>query len=94
MGTVYRNLHLLAQSGEIRQLDIAGSLSRLDGTPDKHYHFRCEKYGLTFDLDEPVDRSIEVRVARKTGFRVKIHHLALSGPCSDCQEQEQTWYPG
>ena len=87
MGTVYRNLRLLAQSGEIRQLDIAGSLSRFDGNSDNHYHFRCEKCGRLFDLDEPVDRSIEDRVARKTGFKVTTHHLELIGLCPGCQEK-------
>ena len=89
MGTVYRNLRLLAQSGEIRQLDIAGSLSRFDGNSDNHYHFRCEKCGRLFDLDEPVDRSIEDRVARKTGFKVTTHHLELIGLCPDCQEPKK-----
>ena len=89
MGTVYRNLRLLAQSGEIRQLDIAGSLSRFDGNSDNHYHFRCEKCGRLFDLDEPVDCSIEDRVARKTGFKVTTHHLELIGLCPDCQEPKK-----
>ena len=54
MGTVYRNLNLLSESGDIRQLDIADGTSRFDGNIDDHYHFRCEQCGHIFDLDEPV----------------------------------------
>jgi len=86
MGTVYRNLRLLAQSGDIRQLHYVGNLSRFDGNSDNHYHFRCEKCGRLFDLDEPVDRSIEDRVAKRTGFNITRHHLELIGLCPDCQE--------
>jgi Fur family peroxide stress response transcriptional regulator len=85
MGTVYRNLHLLARSGEISQIDDISGQGRFDGNIENHYHFRCEKCGRLFDLDEPVDRSIEDRVARKTGFKINKHHLELIGLCPDCQ---------
>lgn len=89
MGTVYRNLKLLAQAGEIKELDIPGRLSRFDGNNSNHYHFRCEKCGRLFDLDEPVDHSIERRVARKTGFEVKRHYMEFIGLCSDCQKNNE-----
>ena len=89
MGTVYRNLQLLTQSGEIRRLDVVGGQSRFDGNTNNHYHFRCEKCSRVFDLDEPVDLSIEERVAKETGFRVKGHYLELSGLCPECQEQDK-----
>lgn len=88
LGTVYRNLKLLAQSGEILELDLCGTLSRFDARTDNHYHFRCEKCGQVFDLDEPVDRELDKRVARKTGFQVKYHRLEFRGLCSDCVNKQ------
>jgi Fur family peroxide stress response transcriptional regulator len=85
MGTVYRNLHSLAKSGDIRQLDIADGTSRFDGNTDNHYHFRCEKCGRIFDLDEPVDQAISERVARNTGFKVYRQRMELIGLCNACQ---------
>jgi Fur family peroxide stress response transcriptional regulator len=85
LGTVYRNLRSLAKSGEIRQLDIADGTSRFDGNTDSHYHFRCEKCGLIFDLDEPVDQSIGERVAKKTGFKISRQRMELLGLCTECQ---------
>ena len=85
MGTVYRNLRSLAKSGEIRQLELANGTSRFDGNTDSHYHFRCEKCGHIFDLDEPVDRSISERVAKNTGFKVHRQRMELIGLCNACQ---------
>jgi Fur family transcriptional regulator, peroxide stress response regulator len=89
LGTVYRNLKLLAQAGEIKELDIPGNLSRFDGNNSNHYHFRCEKCGRIFDLDEKVDHSIERKIARKTGFKVNRHYLEFIGLCSDCQKDKE-----
>jgi Fur family transcriptional regulator, peroxide stress response regulator len=89
MGTVYRNLKILAQSGEIMELDVPGSLSRFDGNNCNHYHFRCEKCGYIFDLDETVDCSIERKIAKKTGFKIKRHYLEFIGLCCSCQKDTE-----
>ena len=85
MGTVYRNLRSLAKSGAIRQLDISDGTSRFDGNIDSHYHFRCERCGNIFDLDEPVDQLISERVAQNTGFKVYRQRMELIGLCNACQ---------
>ena len=85
LGTVYRNLRLLKEDGEINELELAGSLSRFDGQTRPHYHFRCEKCCRVFDLDENVDVSLNGRIAEKTGFTVLNHILEFRGLCLDCQ---------
>ena len=85
-GTVYRNLGLLNEAGDILELDFSGRLGRFDGNTQNHYHFRCGKCGRIYDLDEPVVKIMEQRVARKTGFKVTHHHLELGGLCLDCQQ--------
>jgi Fur family peroxide stress response transcriptional regulator len=85
LGTVYRNLKYLAKLGEIRQLDLADGTSRFDGNTDSHYHFRCEKCGRIFDLDETVDQSVSDRVVKNTGFKVYRQRMELIGLCNFCQ---------
>ena len=85
LGTVYRNLKLLKQKGEILELDLASTLSRFNGNSQDHYHFRCKQCGRIFDVDEPVDEEIDDRVAQKTGFKVSHHRLEFRGLCKDCQ---------
>ena len=85
-GTVYRNLKVLQQMGLVSELNINGSLSRFEAKRESHYHFRCERCGKVFDLDEPVDFELDQRVAKKTGFKVTCHQLEFRGLCKDCQQ--------
>ena len=88
LGTVYRNLKLLKQEGGVLELDLAGTLSRYDGNTQSHYHFRCEQCGRVFDVDEPVDKEINGRVAQRTGFKVSHHVLEFRGLCKDCRQEK------
>ena len=42
LGTVYRNLSLLADIGEIQKLSTGIGPDRFDGNPTPHYHFICK----------------------------------------------------
>ena len=89
LGTVYRNLRLLSEQGEILELTLAGSLARFDGHNQSHYHFRCEGCGSVFDVAEPVDTGLDARVAQETGFQVFGHILEFRGWCRDCEVNSQ-----
>lgn len=91
LGTVYRNLKLLSERGDILELDLGGKSSRYDAHAENHHHFRCEKCDSVFDLDEPVDRKIDEKVAGDTGFWVTHHRLEFRGLCSGCQKN---WLAG
>ena len=41
LGTVYRNLDLLARMGIIQRLEMAGAETRFDGDRRPHDHIRC-----------------------------------------------------
>jgi Fe2+ or Zn2+ uptake regulation protein len=83
-GTVYRNLKILRDNGEISELNLSGTVSRYEGNQENHYHFRCMKCGRVFDIDEPVDYELDRRITKKTGFEVSYHQLEFRGLCSDC----------
>lgn len=86
LGTVYRNLKLLKREGKILELDFT-TLGRFDGNIYNHYHFRCERCGGMFDVDGPVDRLMDDRIAQKTGFNITHHRLEFRGLCKDCQSK-------
>ena len=85
-GTVYRNLKILKEDEEISELNLSGTVSRYEGNHKSHYHFRCEKCGRVFDLEEPVNKELDDRIAKNTGFKVKYHQLEFRGICEDCQQ--------
>ena len=86
LGTVYRNLRVLHECGEIAEIDLGSTSSRFNGNSANHYHFRCEKCGRVSDIDEPVDAEINERIARKTGFKISGHWLEFRGLCKECQK--------
>ena len=51
LGTVYRNLSLLSEIGEIQKLSTGIGPDRFDGNPKQHYHFICNSCGSVLDLN-------------------------------------------
>jgi Fur family peroxide stress response transcriptional regulator len=84
-GTIYRNLQVLQKDGAITVLNLNGTVSRFEVKQHSHYHFRCERCGQVFDLDEPVNSEVDKRVAERTGFKVSHHQTEFRGLCKDCQ---------
>ena len=50
LGTVYRNLSLLSEIGEIRKITCNGP-DRFDANTMPHYHFTCNSCGCVGDLE-------------------------------------------
>ena len=53
LGTVYRNLELLARTGLIQKLEFGGGEARFDGNVDRHDHVRCVRCGRVDDISAP-----------------------------------------
>lgn len=85
LGTVYRNLEILTELGEIQTIALAGSLKRFDGTPHNHYHMRCLHCNCLVDAPVEVIDSLERVLQEKTAFRVLGHQLEFTGICPACK---------
>ncbi len=83
LGTVYRNLKLLAEEGLIRELDNRG-FGRYDGNTARHDHFTCQRCGRIFDLEARLDPFLRRRIRARTGFVVTHHRIEFYGLCSSC----------
>jgi len=84
LGTVYRNLEVLSQLGEIQKLELSGSLKRYDGVPSKHYHIRCVQCNRVDDAPiAPLNR-IENELYNTTVYEIISHNLEFTGLCPDC----------
>ena len=58
LGTVYRNLNLLVETGEIRKLTCGDGADHFDGNTSDHYHFICSECGQIFDMEMNPLRSL------------------------------------
>ncbi len=84
LGTVYRNLEVLTEIGEIQTLELAGTLRRYDGNPEPHYHIRCVRCDLVEDASMEAIPNLEEKLTSQTGFKILGHRLEFLGLCGKC----------
>jgi Fur family ferric uptake transcriptional regulator len=86
LGTVYRNLEILTELGEIQTLELSGSMKRFDGVPKKHYHIRCVQCGRVDDAPIAPLNQIEDELYGATVYTIIGHRLEFTGLCPKCSK--------
>ncbi|MBO1680742.1 Fur family transcriptional regulator [Bittarella massiliensis (ex Durand et al. 2017)] len=86
LGTVYRNLNLLAQMGQIHKIGMPEGSDRFDGRTDEHYHMLCQKCGRVYDVQLDTLSELDGQIQSQTGFLVHSHDLIVRGVCRACQQ--------
>jgi Fur family ferric uptake transcriptional regulator len=83
LGTVYRNLDVLASEGLVVRMAGAGAgaEARFDGMPDPHDHARCRCCGAVADIPGAAPLDAPVLPA---GFVVESRRLEYLGVCAGC----------
>lgn len=84
LGTVYRNLQLLTDIGEIRKLNVGDGVDHFDATIAPHYHFICKECGSVIDLQ--MDNIDTIRDIAGVNFDGQIagHITYFYGICGNC----------
>ena len=83
-GTVYRNLKILSDEGEILKVEIPDGPDRFDFTLKKHYHIVCIKCGVVLDVDVPVISQLEEKINTKNSMQILGYDILFKGICSSC----------
>ncbi len=86
LGTVYRNLNLLSEMGELLKIRIADGSDRFDGRTDRHFHMVCDKCTRVFDVELTELDGLKSIVADKYGHNLTEITLNLNGVCCECAE--------
>lgn len=86
--TIYRNLHQLAQGGQIGRIALPDDAERYDKRTDQHYHFQCKSCGVLLDVDIDYLNGINETVQEKYGFHVDGHDIIFKGVCSQCKKNQ------
>ncbi len=87
LGTVYRNLNLLAEQGEIMKINCQDGSDRFDGNAKPHYHFLCNDCGKVLDIEmESIDHINKVAGESFDG-RIDGHVTFFYGICPDCVQK-------
>ena len=84
LGTVYRNLNLLADEGAIRRM--AFPVERYDAKTMPHPHFCCDQCGAVYDLHLPYDAELDRQALVANGHEGTGHEVVFHGICTKCKQ--------
>ena len=80
-GTIYRNLKLLGQSGEIKQVRLPGA-DQFDVRTDR------KQCGRLVDVVLPYDEQLDRQLAAQSGCRIDSHQTLFDGLCPKCYARQ------
>lgn len=88
LGTVYRNLTLLADIGEIARIRVGDGIDHFDATIEPHYHFVCTICGSVLDLE--MDTLVSMNEIAEANFdgQVSGHVTYFYGTCPSCANMQ------
>lgn len=86
LGTVYRNLNLLADTGEILRLQVGDKTDHFDYDTSPHHHFVCKKCGAVIDLAMPSIDSVMETAAPGFNGTIEGYDIYFYGTCEACRE--------
>ena len=84
-GTVYRNLNVLSEEGEIRHVKVPQGPDRFDLRTEPHYHILCTGCGAVSDVELPYAPELDAQAAALSGYRVSVHRTVFEGLCPACR---------
>ena len=88
LGTVYRNLSLLSDLGEITKISTGDGPDRFDGNMTKHHNFVCTCCHTVDDLDmDSIDFIMETASKNFDGH-IESYLVNFYGLCRNCLEKK------
>lgn len=84
LATVYRNLNLLAEQGEILKLEVNGEY-RFDADICYHQHCVCRKCGNIIDVAQKEISQYALNKLKVKDFAPECVHIVFDGVCSACK---------
>lgn len=86
LGTVYRNLQILAEQGRVRELQFGADQTRYDAMMEPHHHFICTACGAMTDVYLHRELPLDRLGGLPPGAAIESMHLELFGTCAGCSE--------
>lgn len=88
LGTVYRNLNVLASQGAIQEIPVADGPGRYDYRTDKHYHFICDGCGSVCDVNLPFQANLNKQLEESLKLHIRTHQIVFYGLCPACAAKQ------
>lgn len=84
LGTVYRNLALLTELGQIQRISCGDGQEHYDGNAGEHPHFVCSKCQKVIDLEMDNLEFLNTLAGKNFRGQIETHKLVFYGKCEEC----------
>ena len=86
IGTVYRTLGILRDSGLVRETKVGSRPARYETQASDHAHAICVECGMMIDLDVPMvsPERLQGKLGGEIGFNCEDVRLEVHGHCQAC----------
>ena len=92
LGTVYRNLNLLVETGEICKIHCGDGADHFDGNTSEHYHFMCRECSQIYDMELKAAEALRELDASAQDYAPGVidgHSVMFFGRCQNCIEKNK-----
>ena len=91
LGTVYRNIKGMVESGDVICVGHVDGKERYDAHVHPHAHLVCRGCGSVVDIQitEPMAAQVET-VARENGIEMDLRSLHFAGLCKACKSETRS----
>ncbi len=88
LGTVYRNLNLFEQNGDVRCITTFNGKDRYDADLDSHSHFICTECNSILDISSPLSvQELLSQIKENNNLSPSSYSLTIYGSCKDCEKK-------
>lgn len=88
--TVYRNINILVNLGEIKKIKMTVGPDRYDYLYKEHSHAICERCGKIFDFYYDFNKDeISEELLKQIGNNMDINSITIYGICEDCKSNNK-----
>lgn len=84
LGTVYRNLNLLVEQGDIIRIKHKDGGDHFDGNLEEHYHFVCKNCNKVIDLKMESIKHINQIAGAEFKGKIEGSTTLFYGLCPEC----------
>ena len=88
LGTVYRNLVLLRDMGQLTTVDVGDGLIHFDPNVGSHSHFVCSSCGNIIDIAEAPPEEFRRKMQKAFPGRINSCEMLFRGVCLSCLQEQ------
>lgn len=83
IGTVYRNLSLMVEDGDIMKVELINAPDCYDKNVVPHHHMICEKCGRAEDIEI---ENLKPLIEKESGMKIISYDLNVHYICPNCSK--------